>query len=247
MRNYCGSLSDEKSRLRGRIQAYTELGMHKEAVEESRRLVRLDLHDSSAFIELGCSCEENNEVNKAIRYYRYAIRKFPRDSRLYANLGYCYGKYKKRNDLERYYCEWALGLDPFNEWALNNIGAVAERKGRREESLAYYEKAHDACLCKYGFVCTHILHNFAWALYRSRKYMRSWLFYSYLVGECAEDPNVLCDFGRVNYKIGAYGNALEYFSKALLCNPDSRHYRRLCGMARKKAVAQHGKIGTILK
>jgi len=233
MRNY-NSVSDEKSRIRGRIQAYSELGMYKEAIRESKELIRLDPGDSSSFIELGVSCEENSETNKAIRYYKHAIKRFPEDSHLYANLGYCYGKYKKRDDMEMVLCEKALEIDPYNEWALNNIGAILARKSKFKESLSYYEKAYEACKYKYSSVCEHIMHNFAWALYRYGKYARAWLIYSYLVEEYPDKPHVVCDFGRVSYKMGMYRKAVDYFGKALAISPDGRHYKRLVRVAYNK-------------
>lgn len=229
--------SDEKKRLLGRVCAYSELGMYKEAISECKKIIRLDPNDPSPFVDLGYNCEEDGYVDRAIKYYRYAIRKFPAPSnalsRLYTNLGYCYGKYKKRDDLEIVCCEKALKMDPYNEWALNNIAGILEKKGRRIESLLCYEKAYEACKHKYGAVCDHITHNFAWALYRCKKYTRAWLIYKYLVNECPDKPHVICDFGRVNYKMGAYGEALEYFSKALSISP-GRHYRRLYRVAYKK-------------
>lgn len=235
MRNY-SSVSDEKSRIRGRIQAYSELGMHKEAIRESKELIRLDPDDSSSYIDLGSTCEEDGQVERAMRCYRYALKKFPKDSRLYVNLGYCFEKYKKRDDIEMTLCEKALEIDPYNEWALNNIGAILARKDKLKESLSYYEKAYEACKHKYRFVCEHIMHNFAWALYRCRKYPRAWLIYSYLVCEYPDKPHVVCDFGRVNYKMGMYRKAVDYFAKALAISPDGRHYKRLYGAAYKKVM-----------
>lgn len=237
MRNYY-DLSDEKNRIRDRILAYTELGMHREAIRESKELVRLDPNDPSSFIDLGCSCEEGGQVDRAIRYYRYAIKRFPSDSRLYVNLGYCFEKYKKRDDMEIVLCEKALEIDPYNEWALNNIGATLDRKRKLKESLSYHERAYEACKRKYGSVCDQIVHNFAWALYRCKRYARAWLIYSYLIEKCPDKPHVVCDFGRVNYKMGMYHKAWDYFAKALVISPDSRHYKRLYKVAYNKINQQ---------
>lgn len=224
---------DEKERLLRRAQGYYTLGMYKDAIEECRKLIRIDPDNPDRFLDLGSYCEDDGQIYKAIRYYKYAIKKFPDDSRFYANLGYCYGKYKKRDDTEMICCEKALEIDPYNEWALNNIASMLERKGSRKESLVYYEKAYEACKHKYGSVCDHIMHNFAWALYRCKKYARAWLIYSYLADEFPDRYHVICDFGRVNYKMGAYDKALDYFGRALAISP-GRHYQRLYRVACNK-------------
>ena len=233
MRNY-NNVSNEKDKIRERIQAYSVLGMYKDAIRESNELIRLDPDDSSSYIDLGSNCEEDGQVERAMRCYRYAIKRFPKDSRLYVNLGYCFEKYRKRDDLEMTYCEKALELDPNNEWALNNIGAILAREGKLKESLSYYERAYEACKHKYGSVCDHIVHNFAWALYLCKKYPRAWLIYRYLADECPDKSHVMCDFGRVNYKMGMYIKAWDYFGKALAISPESRHYKRLVRAAYKK-------------
>lgn len=63
-------LFSEKGRLLERIQGYSELGMYKEAVAESKKLVKIDWADPSSFFELAYSYEENGEIKKAIRCYK---------------------------------------------------------------------------------------------------------------------------------------------------------------------------------
>ncbi len=223
----CNQLCDEKNRLSGRIWAYGQLGMHKEAIDECKKLVRTDPDDPSSFIELGFNCEENGEIEKAIKYYKYAIKKFPGYSCTYLNLGYCFEKYKKRNDMAMVCYEKALELNPVGAWALNNIGSILQKEGRWEEAISYYKKASESPEKKEEKCILQILHNLGWAYYRSKNYKKAWLIYDYLTNKYSDNATVYGDFGCVNYKMKRFNDALVSFEKALALCRESRHYRRL--------------------
>lgn len=231
-------LSDEKNRLSGRVQGYSELGMYKDAVNECRKLIRLDPNDPYPFIDLCSNCENNGQIEKAIKYYRYAIKRFPTHShcpsRLYTNLGYCFEKYKKHHDMAMICYEKALELDPHNEWALNNIGSVLKEEGRWKESLSYYVKAYETCKQKYGSVCEQIMHNLAWAFYLCKNYSMAWRIYRHLASEYPEKNYVLSDYGCVYYRMRNYEKALDLFDQARSMYPKVRYYQRLYRVARKK-------------
>lgn len=227
----CNQLCDEKNGLSGRIWAYAQLGMHKEAVDECKKLVRIDPNDPSSFIELGFNYEENGEIKKAIKYYKYAIKRFPKYSCTYINLGYCFEKYKKRNDMAITCYEKALELNPNDEWALNNIGAILQKEGRWKEALSYYEKAYEVSKKNDGTTNYQIAHNLAWAYYRCKNYKKAWLIYDYLANKGFDNAAVYGDFGCVNYKMKRFNDALVSFEKALVLCSESRHYRRLWKVA----------------
>lgn len=231
-------LSDEKKKLLGRIEGYSVLGMHKDAVVECKRLIRLDPNDPYPFVDLGSSCEDSGQVEKAIKYYRYAIKRFPTHSRclsrLYTNLGYCLEKYKKQHDEAMVCYEKALELDSCNEWALNNIGAILNKKGKWKESLSYYLEAYKTCKQGYGSVCDKITHNLAWAFYLCKNYLMAWHIYSNLASECPEKKHVLSDYGCVYYKMKNYEKAFDLFDKARSMYPKVRYYHRLCQLVKKK-------------
>lgn len=223
----------ERDKILGTIWGYSELGMHKDAIGKCKELIRTYPNDPSSAMELGLCYEDIGNVEKAIKCYKYTIKRFPGCSNAYVNLGYIFEKHKKHNDMAIVCYEKALEVDPDDEWALNNIGAILTKDGRWKEGLSYYEKAYEACRQKYGSACNHIIHNLAWALYRCKRYVRSWLIYSYLAYECPSNADVLSDFGLVNYKMGRHGKALNFFAKAMSIDPDNRHYQRLYKVARK--------------
>lgn len=226
-------LVHEKDRLLGHVWAHAQLGMRKEAIIDCQKLIMLDGNDPQSYIEAGLAYEENGEIEKAVKYYKRAIKRFPGYSRAYVNLGHIFEKHKKRDDMAIVCYEKALELEPDNEWALNNIGAVLTKEGKRKEGLFYYEKAYEACRHKYGFVCGHIVHNLAWAFYRCKRYIKAWLIYSYLADEYPHNSDIFSDFGLVNYKIGKHDKAMDFFAKALSIEPDSRHYQRLYRVVKK--------------
>ena len=235
------NLSYEKNRVLGRAWGYSELDMHKEAVDECKKLVRLDTNDSSSLIELGLYCEESGETEKAIKYYRYAIKRFPKCSRLYLNLGYCFEKYKKRNDLAAVCYEKALELDPNDMWALNNTGVMLAKEGKRKEAILYYEKSYEVYQKSDRSSGAQIMHNLAWAYYRIKSYKKAWLLLTRLTVECPDYDNgsLHSDFGCVNYKMGDYREALKLVERGLSLYPDSRQYKRLYKVVSKKVSQQH--------
>ena len=239
MRNLPQYVSDdkayEKDKLLDRAWGYSELDMHKEAIAECEELIRLYPDDPSSFIEMGLYSEEGGETEEAIEYYRYAIKRFPKCSRLYLNLGYCFEKYKKRNDLAVVCYEKALELDPNDMWVLNNTAVMLHKEGKRLEALSYYEKAYEASKAS-GETNSCILHNLAWTYYRIKNYKKAWRMFNRLIAKCPDYDNgsVHSDFGCVNYKMGNYREALNLVKKGQSLYPDSRQYRRLYKVVSKK-------------
>jgi tetratricopeptide (TPR) repeat protein len=227
-------LSQEKNKRSERIFAYHQLGMRKEAVDECLKLINLDHNDPSSFVELGFNLEEKGEIDKAIGCYQYAIKKFPEYACLYTNLGYCFEKYKKRNDLAVVCYEKALELDPDNEWAMNNIGVSCQRLGRREEALYYYEKACSVAK-KAGDIPPHLIHNLAWGYYLCRNYPSAAGLYKCLLEINSDEPTYLSDFGCVKYKVGLYDDAVELFEKAAGMQPQKKRHQKLHQLALKRS------------
>lgn len=233
---------DEKEKLWHIMEGYYELGMYEDAIRECKKLMQIDPDNPELFVEWGYYYEEKGKAEKAIRCYKYAIKRFPKNSKLYAILGYCFNKYKKRTDMAITCYDKALELDPLNEWAISNIGAIAQKEGRRYEALLYYLKAYGACKQKYGEVDTKIAHNLARAYYRCKQYKMADALLASLLDDCSDDysdeAQVYCDYGRVNFKVGTYGRALELFEKALSLEQDNKYYKRLFRVVRRKITRQ---------
>lgn len=226
---------DKKDKLLERAWGYAELGMGKEAIVECEELVRLYPDDPSSFIELGLYCEENGEIDKAIGYYKYAIKIFPKYSYLYLSLGYCFEKHKKRNDMAMVCYEKALQLNPYEEWALNNTASILQAEGKWKEAVLFYEKSYEACK-RSGIAVGQIMHNLAWAYYRIKNYKKALSIFNILVEHCPDYDNgsVYSDFGCVNYKMGNYREALKLLEKGLSLYPDSKRCQKLYRVVDKK-------------
>lgn len=230
-------MQDDNTRLKDRAWAYCQLGMFKESIYELRKHVRLYPDDADAFLKLGYICDEAGDVNRSIRYYRFALKRFPDDAYIYTNLGFCYANYKKRTDLARVCYEKALELDPMNKWALNNMGSILQKEAKRAAALSYYKKSWYSAKCQKDQELI-ITHNLSWAYYRLKRYRRARALLERLQRIFPDNEAVCCDLGIVNYKIGQYGKAWDLFGKAIWLKPDSKHYRRLYRVARKKVVTQ---------
>jgi tetratricopeptide (TPR) repeat protein len=125
----------EKYRLLDYAWAHSQLGMYKEAIRDCQKLIMLDENDPQSYLELGIAYEKDGEVDKAVKYYRRGIKKFPGYSRCYVNLGFIFEKHKKRNNMAIVCYEKAAELDIGDEWALNNIGAILTKEGKWAEGL----------------------------------------------------------------------------------------------------------------
>ena len=174
-------------------------------------------------MELAICYEHANQFDEAIKHYRGVISIFPGYSRAYVNLGYLFERYKKRDDLAIVCYEEAFQLNPQDEWALNNIGAILQKQGKWEESLDWYSRAYDA-----NKKSSHILHNLGWAYYRCGNYKKALLIYRSLVKKNSDNATIFSDLGCVNYKMKRYKMALRYFKKALTIKPENRRYGRQC-------------------
>ena len=98
MRNLPQYVSDdkayEKDKLLDRAWGYSQLNMHKEAVTECEKLVKIDPDDASSYIYLGFYYEGNGEMEKAIECYKYMMKTFPRNSQSYVNLGHIFESFR---------------------------------------------------------------------------------------------------------------------------------------------------------
>ena len=116
-----------------------------------------------------------------------------------------------------------MELDPSDEWALNNIGAILQKEGKWEEALTYYEAAYAVRKGDNN----HILHNLAWAYYHCKNYKKAWSLYSKLIQEEPEKVSVYTDFTCVYYKLGRIKEALGLLDNVLGQFPRNRHCQRL--------------------
>lgn len=232
-------LSQDKGRLSERISAYAQLRMYKEAVIECKKLVSMDPEDPFSIVELGFNFEKNGEIAEAIKCYKYAVKKFPEYACAYTNLGYCFEKYKKRDDMAAVCYEKALELDSEDEWALNNMGVLSQRQGRRQDAFCYYMKACEASQKRNGYVSLHLLHNLAWGFYLCHDYKKAYsLFNQLLLKENYSTATSSCDFGCVKYKMGLYSDALSLFEKATQMEPKKKRYQGLYRLALKRSGPQ---------
>ena len=180
-------------------------------------------------MELAICYDDAGKIETAIKYYKYTIKRFPKYSRAYVNLGYIFEKHKKRNDMAIVCYEKASELDPNDEWALNNIGVMLAKEGKRKDAISYYKRAYNV-----NKQNDDILHNLGWAHYRCKNYKKAWLIYNDLVNKHPDNAEMHSDFGYVAYRTGDYSKALNLSEKALSMKSNDRCCKRLWKMANEK-------------
>lgn len=218
-------LKFDKYRLLDFAWAHSQLGMYEEAIDDCENLVALDANDPDSHRELSAAYEENNQIDKAVEYYRSAISRFPDYHKLYTNLGHLFQEYKKRFDMAIVCYEKALELNPEDYWALHNIGTVFKKEYKIKEAFYYFQKAHKISESK-GVSERKIIHNLAWVSYRCKKFKQALHLYAWLA-ERYDDDSICFEFGCVNYRMCRYDHAMSQFDRALSIQQGNRFYRKM--------------------
>ncbi|MEI8349863.1 MAG: tetratricopeptide repeat protein [Candidatus Omnitrophota bacterium] len=217
--------NSEKGRLLDRALAHSKLRLYKEAIADCENLVALDKDDPNSYRELGVSYAENNQIDKAIECYRFAIKRFPDYHAAYTSLGHLFQEYKKRLDIALVCYEKALKLNPEDFWALHNIGTVLKKEQKIKEAFYYFQEAFQIAQAK-GIFERKIIHNLAWALYRCKEYQAALYLYTQLDDPYSTDGSIHFELGCVNYRIGRFQDAVLQFAEALACQPGNKFYQR---------------------
>lgn len=225
-------LKSDKYRVLDFAWAHSQLGMYKEAMADCENLVALDANDPDSHRELAVAYEKDNQIDKAIEYYHFAIRRFPDYHKLYTNLGHLFQEYKKRFDMAIVCYEKALELNPEDYWALHDIGTVLKKEYKIKEAFYYFQEAYKIAESK-GIYERKIIHNLAWALYRCKKFKEALHLYAWLA-ERYDDDSICFESGCVNYRAGRYNEAMSQFDKALSIQQGNRFYRQVRELAFRK-------------
>lgn len=225
---------DEKERLRERALAYIDLHMYKEAITEYEKIIQMDSGDHSSYMDLAFAFEKSGEIGKSIECYRNAIKLFPDNSDLYTCLGYCFDVYLKRYDMSIVCFEKALELNPFDEWAIHNVGVNLRKVGKPYEALYYFEEAMDVVQKKGEKPPYNILHNLAWGYCQCKDYKHSLILFDILIREYPDKVSVFTDCVCLYYRVGLWKRALGLLDNMLHQYPEDRHCRRLYKLIRNK-------------
>mgnify|MGYP003815344131 CR=1 FL=1 len=237
------ALSDKEKFLE-RMDAYEKLGMYEKAIDECRAFVRRYPNDPEFIVELGILFDLKGEKAKALKYFKYANKKFPEYFRAYVALGYCFDKCGECNDMAMFYYKKALELNPNDEWAYFNIGRMLHYSNKWKEAIPFFEKSYKACK-REGLLVGRSLHGLAWAYYRLKDYKKASRMFCRIAEEdveyLEEQNNARADFGCVHYRLGLYDKALALLEEAVVRQPGNKRNSRLRELFYEKASASSSK------
>ncbi len=123
--------------------SYLEEGRIEEAIEASRKALKLDPFFVDAFYNLGLAYARKGEYEKALPPWERVLKEEKNPNRL-AELNRNFGvisTWKGETDQALRYFEKALELDPESPEICNNLGYVYFTKRKYEQAVSFYQKA----------------------------------------------------------------------------------------------------------
>lgn len=177
-------------------------------------------HQIKSF-EQGLAPLNTEELRWAVRYYRELLRFFPPSDLIYGNLGFCYYYLKDyAKALEAY--QKAVSLEPHVYFYYWDMGVISFQVGDMKTALSFFEtslKLMPATVVYYERLTER--------LPEKNKYMVSLV--EYLKNRAvADEERVYYYGGLANFLLGDYQQAVVYFSKAIVLDPNdiSAYYYR---------------------
>jgi Tfp pilus assembly protein PilF len=116
--------------------AYDKKGLADRAKESYEKAVKVEPEDAQALNNLGFSLYQNGNYRAAVDRLKRAAKLAPTDGRILNNLGLALCRLGKFEDANKYFSR-ASGAYTGNL----NTARMAERVGREEEAIKYYEAA----------------------------------------------------------------------------------------------------------
>lgn len=107
--------------------------------EQQSELSMSDNSESLRYYELGFIESKDGNCEKAIAYYKEALRIDPNFAFAWDNIGICYRRLEKYDEAIEAY-ESSLLLDPYGKMPLQNIAVVYEFKGEYQKAIQSYER-----------------------------------------------------------------------------------------------------------
>ncbi len=132
---------------------YQERGKHKEALEEFRKVIRIDSESVIAYNGMGISYDNLGDYKKAVESYEAAILINPKLDYVYNNLGYSYVLQKDfEKAIEAF--KKALTVNGSNKRIHNNLGFAYMMMGEYDVAMAEFDLGGDKArsLCNIGRV-----------------------------------------------------------------------------------------------
>ncbi|HBH61374.1 MAG TPA: hypothetical protein DDX85_06490 [Nitrospiraceae bacterium] len=128
---------------------YQERNKHKDAIEEYKKVIRIDPANVKAYNGTGVSFDQLGYSYRAIDYYKKALELNSELDYVLNNLGYAYirlGKYEQAIDA----LKKAAALDSRNARFHNNLGLAYAKKGEFDQALMEFKLAGDEARARFN-------------------------------------------------------------------------------------------------
>jgi tetratricopeptide (TPR) repeat protein len=180
---------------------------------------------------------ENGKADKAILYYREALRIKPDYAEAHYNLACLLSDKGQRQEAERHYVE-AIRLEPDHVNSHMNLGVLLVDQGKIDEGIAHYHKALQFRPDK-----VQVYVNLGKALRKKGLVDEAIRQYQKAIKIDPRLSKAHLNLGNIFMAKQAYAEAVEQYSKALEIDP--RYINALVGKG--KALRRQGKLDEALK
>jgi tetratricopeptide (TPR) repeat protein len=163
---------------------------------------------------------QNKEYDKAISYLNntlnFDVNNASLKSQIYSSLGDAYQQQKKYNESVEAY-ESALLLEPNNTYTLNNYAyylSLRDEKLAKAEAMSF--KTNELEKDNASFQDTY-----AWILYKEKKYQEAKVWMQKAILNNPNSAVQFDHFGDILFRLGEIENAVQYWKKALVLDPEN--------------------------
>lgn len=250
IRNDDSGTEARRVRLLADLNGYVDLDMFDEAQKCAKRLIATGAGDAASFLECGSTYHTAGKHDRAIFFYRLAIRTDPKCREAYTNLGFLLEKQRRFDEaIECYRSQ--LSATPDDPWAYNNLGIVyCYQKKDFIFGIPFLERGH-----RNDPENVIIHHNLAWAYYNNREYEKALTEYGVLFKKFTEHnewflenyshtSEIFADFALTCFKLNRHKTARDAIRWAMELRPANRKewdkkYREIYKyLRRNKGVAR---------
>jgi len=187
----------------------------KGAEAELKKAAELDNKNSDALIKLGRVQAVEGQADQAISTYEQSLKANPRDFRFYILIGELY-EYKKDWDHAKDYYQKALGLQPDNALASNNLAYVMlQQGGNIDVALSMAQTARRGMPDS-----PNVADTLGWAYYQKGVYNTAIDLFKEAVKKSPDDPTFHYHLGLAYQKTNQPALAKEHLQRVLTIKPD---------------------------
>jgi tetratricopeptide (TPR) repeat protein len=192
--------------------SFLQLNTWKNGITLFEHAVSVTENNYSAYNNLGTAFEKI-DLDKAMFYYKTALKIRPNDATALYNLGNVFSEKGYIDKAIQYYLK-ALNIKPNYTAALNNLGEALAKKGDYDKANYYFKRALKTDPTGSG-TCM----NFANALFLQAKPDIAVALYKKILQTDSENPDVHYNLAYVLFSEKKYNEAIRHYNETLRIDP----------------------------